>query len=34
MHDGVGNGEEVLSVASIDSQLVERLYARCASFYD
>ena len=34
MSDRVGNGEGVLSVASIDGQLVERLYARCASFYD
>lgn len=34
MHDGVGHGDGAVSVASIDSQFVERLYARCASFYD
>lgn len=34
MGDGPGGSEDALSVATLDRHLIERLYARCASFYD
>ena len=34
MGDSSGGFEDALSVSTLDGHLIERLYARCASFYD